>query len=175
MNGDPPSDRTARLDDRSGTVADSPAVTQGDDGQSARPGDADRVLAADPNEPAVTLAGESIGRRAVATVGGDSVSLQPDRTLADRSISGERGSSPSHRGGEAETLAGEARVGPVHPGALTLAEKWQAAGTPRPKPVVPGGIAQAHTKDEWIAIEQVQLAAEAYYRIACHLGDVAVG
>jgi acetylornithine deacetylase len=39
----------------------------------------------------------------------------------------------------------------------------------------PGDIAQAHTKDEWIAIEQVQLAAEAYYRIACGLGDVPQG
>ena len=38
----------------------------------------------------------------------------------------------------------------------------------------PGDIAQAHTKDEWIAIEQVHLAAEAYYRIACDLGNAAV-
>ena len=38
----------------------------------------------------------------------------------------------------------------------------------------PGDIAQAHTKDEWIAVEQVQLAAEAYFRIACALGDAAV-
>jgi hypothetical protein len=152
-----------------------PAVTQADDGHSARPGEADRVPTADPNEPAVTLAGESIGRRAVATVVGDSGSLQPERTLADRSVPGERGASPSHRGGEAEAMADEAPVDPAHPGGLTLAEKWQAAGTPWPKPVVPGDIAQAHTKDDWIAIEQVQLAAEAYYRIACHLGDAAVG
>ncbi|QEH33976.1 Acetylornithine deacetylase [Aquisphaera giovannonii] len=34
----------------------------------------------------------------------------------------------------------------------------------------PGDIAQAHTKDEWIELEQVRLAAEAYYRIACDLG-----
>ena len=56
----------------------------------------------------------------------------------------------------------------------TDAGPLDAAGTPC---VVfgPGDIAQAHTKDEWIAIEQVQLAAEAYYRIACRLGDVAVG
>ena len=72
-------------------------------------------------------------------------------------------------------MAGEAPVGPGHPGALTLAEKWQAAGTPRPKPVVPGDIEQAHTRDEWIAIEQVQLAAEACCRIASDLGDAAVG
>ena len=49
-----------------------------------------------------------------------------------------------------------------------------AAGTPC---VVfgPGDIAQAHTRDEWIEIEQVRLAADAYYRIACELGDAAVG
>jgi acetylornithine deacetylase len=34
----------------------------------------------------------------------------------------------------------------------------------------PGDIAQAHTKDEWIEIEQVQLAAEAYFQIAVQLG-----
>jgi acetylornithine deacetylase len=49
-----------------------------------------------------------------------------------------------------------------------------AAGTPC---IVfgPGDIAQAHTKDEWIEVEQVRLAAEAYYRIARDLGDVAAG
>jgi acetylornithine deacetylase/succinyl-diaminopimelate desuccinylase-like protein len=30
----------------------------------------------------------------------------------------------------------------------------------------PGDIAQAHTKDEWIELEQVQQAAEVYYRLA---------
>jgi acetylornithine deacetylase/succinyl-diaminopimelate desuccinylase family protein len=39
----------------------------------------------------------------------------------------------------------------------------------------PGDIAQAHTRDEWIEIEQVQRAAEAYYRIACELGDATIG
>jgi acetylornithine deacetylase len=34
----------------------------------------------------------------------------------------------------------------------------------------PGDIAQAHTKDEWIDLEQVHLAAEAYYQIARTLG-----
>ncbi len=34
----------------------------------------------------------------------------------------------------------------------------------------PGDIAQAHTRDEWIELEQVQLAAEMYYRIVCDLG-----
>jgi acetylornithine deacetylase len=34
----------------------------------------------------------------------------------------------------------------------------------------PGDIAQAHTKDEWINLEQVALAAEAYFRIAVELG-----
>ena len=34
----------------------------------------------------------------------------------------------------------------------------------------PGDIAQAHTKDEWIELDEVRLAAEAYYQIACELG-----
>jgi len=34
----------------------------------------------------------------------------------------------------------------------------------------PGDIAQAHTKDEWIDLEQVQLAALAYFQIALDLG-----
>lgn len=34
----------------------------------------------------------------------------------------------------------------------------------------PGDIAQAHTKDEWVELEQVALATEAYYRIALALG-----
>jgi acetylornithine deacetylase len=34
----------------------------------------------------------------------------------------------------------------------------------------PGDIAQAHTKDEWISLEQVRLAAEAYFQIAVELG-----
>jgi acetylornithine deacetylase/succinyl-diaminopimelate desuccinylase family protein len=34
----------------------------------------------------------------------------------------------------------------------------------------PGDIAQAHTKDEWIELDQVRTAAEAYYRIATELG-----
>jgi acetylornithine deacetylase len=38
----------------------------------------------------------------------------------------------------------------------------------------PGQIAQAHTKDEWIELEQVELAAEAYYRIALVLGGEAL-
>jgi acetylornithine deacetylase len=38
----------------------------------------------------------------------------------------------------------------------------------------PGDIAQAHTHDEWIELEQVQLAAEAYYQIAVELGRVEV-
>jgi acetylornithine deacetylase len=56
----------------------------------------------------------------------------------------------------------------------TDAGPLSAAGTPC---VVfgPGDIAQAHTKDEWIEVEQVRLAAEAYYRIACDLGERAAG
>jgi acetylornithine deacetylase len=34
----------------------------------------------------------------------------------------------------------------------------------------PGDIAQAHTKDEWIELDQVAQAAEAYYQIALALG-----
>ncbi|APW60389.1 M20 family metallopeptidase [Paludisphaera borealis] len=34
----------------------------------------------------------------------------------------------------------------------------------------PGDIAQAHTRDEWVELDQVHQAAEAYYRIACALG-----
>jgi acetylornithine deacetylase len=34
----------------------------------------------------------------------------------------------------------------------------------------PGDIAQAHTKDEWIELDQVRQAAEAYYQIARDLG-----
>ena len=34
----------------------------------------------------------------------------------------------------------------------------------------PGDIAQAHTKDEWIEIEQLQLAVEAYFQIALAFG-----
>jgi acetylornithine deacetylase len=34
----------------------------------------------------------------------------------------------------------------------------------------PGDIAQAHTKDEWIELDQVRLAAEAYYQMARELG-----
>jgi acetylornithine deacetylase len=31
----------------------------------------------------------------------------------------------------------------------------------------PGGIGQAHTVDEWIAIDQLHMATEAYYQLAC--------
>jgi acetylornithine deacetylase len=34
----------------------------------------------------------------------------------------------------------------------------------------PGDIAQAHTKDEWIELEQVRIAAEAYFHMALALG-----
>jgi acetylornithine deacetylase len=34
----------------------------------------------------------------------------------------------------------------------------------------PGDIAQAHTKDEWVDLNQVALGAEAYFRIAVELG-----
>jgi acetylornithine deacetylase len=34
----------------------------------------------------------------------------------------------------------------------------------------PGDIAQAHTKDEWVDLDQVHRAAEAYYQMALTLG-----
>lgn len=34
----------------------------------------------------------------------------------------------------------------------------------------PGDIAQAHTKDEWVDLDQVRTAADLYYRFACALG-----
>jgi acetylornithine deacetylase len=34
----------------------------------------------------------------------------------------------------------------------------------------PGDIAQAHTRDEWIELDQVRMAADAYYQIACEFG-----
>ena len=34
----------------------------------------------------------------------------------------------------------------------------------------PGDIAQAHTKDEWIELEQVRLASEIYYQMALEIG-----
>ncbi len=34
----------------------------------------------------------------------------------------------------------------------------------------PGDIAQAHTKDEWIELDQVRAACDVYYEIACRLG-----
>jgi acetylornithine deacetylase len=35
----------------------------------------------------------------------------------------------------------------------------------------PGDIAQAHTKDEWIELDQLSAAVDAYYQIACALGE----
>ena len=34
----------------------------------------------------------------------------------------------------------------------------------------PGNIAQAHTKDEWIAIDQLRHAAEVYYHFCADAG-----
>ncbi len=34
----------------------------------------------------------------------------------------------------------------------------------------PGDIAQAHTKDEWVELDQVRMASEAYYEIAVEAG-----
>jgi acetylornithine deacetylase len=38
----------------------------------------------------------------------------------------------------------------------------------------PGDIAQAHTKDEWIDLDQVRLAAEAYFHIAVAIGNTSI-
>ena len=50
----------------------------------------------------------------------------------------------------------------------THASRLAAAGVPS---VVfgPGSIAQAHTKDEWIEVAQLDWAAEVYYRFAATL------
>jgi acetylornithine deacetylase len=48
----------------------------------------------------------------------------------------------------------------------TNAASIAAAGIPTAV-LGPGSIAQAHTVDEWIAIDQLDLAVEIYYRIAC--------
>jgi len=55
----------------------------------------------------------------------------------------------------------------------TDAGPLSASGTPC---VVfgPGDIAQAHTKDEWVDLEQVHLAAEAYFQMAVNLGSHSV-
>lgn len=37
----------------------------------------------------------------------------------------------------------------------------------------PGDIAQAHTKDEWVELDQVRAASEAYFQIVCDLGGPA--
>lgn len=34
----------------------------------------------------------------------------------------------------------------------------------------PGDIAQAHTADEWVELDQIRIGAEAYYTLACALG-----
>jgi acetylornithine deacetylase len=38
----------------------------------------------------------------------------------------------------------------------------------------PGDIAQAHTRDEWIDLDQVRMAADAYFRIATQLGTAEI-
>lgn len=48
----------------------------------------------------------------------------------------------------------------------TNAASIAAAGIPAAV-LGPGSIAQAHTVDEWIAIDQLELAVEIYFRIAC--------
>jgi len=64
-------------------------------------------------------------------------------------------------------IAGERRKIGVPYG--THASRFAAAGVPS---VVfgPGSIAQAHTKDEWIEIEQLNQAADVYYRLCASGG-----
>ena len=49
----------------------------------------------------------------------------------------------------------------------THASRTDNAGVPS---VVfgPGSIAQAHTKDEWLDIDQLKKATEVYYRVCCN-------
>jgi len=67
-------------------------------------------------------------------------------------------------GATIDSVVGKHRVHPVPFG--TDASTIAAAGVPA---VVfgPGDIAQAHTKDEWIDLEQLDPAAEILYRFAC--------
>jgi acetylornithine deacetylase len=48
----------------------------------------------------------------------------------------------------------------------THASRVAAAGVPA-FVIGPGDIAQAHTKDEWVEIDQVRRAAEVYYQFCC--------
>jgi acetylornithine deacetylase len=83
---------------------------------------------------------------------------------------GPAGSEPLVRklGAVLDAVCGSHRVGAVPYGtdASTLAE----AGVPS---VVfgPGDIAQAHTCDEWVDLEEVEKASEVLYRLACAGGD----
>lgn len=52
----------------------------------------------------------------------------------------------------------------------THASRMAAAGVPA-FVFGPGDIAQAHTKDEWVEIEQVRQAAEIYYQFCCDAAD----
>ena len=129
MNEDHLSDRTAGLDDRAGGVADGPAVTQADQnrtlGAASGREESDRAPAADASGSAATL-------------GGDSIGLPPDRTLADPSFPGEGGRGPSSVGGEARTISGDVPVDPTNPDPVTIGEGPRAARSRRPRPTVPG-------------------------------------
>lgn len=52
----------------------------------------------------------------------------------------------------------------------THASRIAAAGLPA-FVFGPGDIAQAHTKDEWVDVEQVRQAAEVYYQFCCDAAD----
>jgi acetylornithine deacetylase len=68
----------------------------------------------------------------------------------------------------ASELAPDCRIEGVNYG--TNAEAFSDAGIPT---IVfgPGSIAQAHTADEWISLDQLERSAEIYYRVATCRGD----
>ncbi|RIK77893.1 MAG: acetylornithine deacetylase [Planctomycetota bacterium] len=93
------------------------------------------------------------------------------RVRHDRPWMESRGLAPDENGPWASQIAAVARSVGAQPQIIgvpygTNAASIAAAGIPA---IVfgPGSIAQAHTADEWIAVEQLELAEEAYYQIAC--------
>ena len=82
-----------------------------------------------------------------------------------------RGLTSDHNRAWAEQLAAVARLTGVDSRLIgvpygTNAASIAVSGIPT---VVfgPGAIAQAHTADEWVAVEQLDRAVEVLYRVAC--------
>lgn len=63
----------------------------------------------------------------------------------------------------AQTVGPKKKIGVAYG---THASRIAAAGVPA-FVIGPGDIAQAHTKDEWIDVEQVRRAADVYFRFCC--------